>query len=107
MSAPRSRHEPHFVPHVLPLLQFVKQLVRQNNLVIAGVRNPSEALELRTFLTAFSRPGKEHRLLQLDLTDEGSIRAFAESLSPMHVDVLINNAGEWMLRLVSFVSFLL
>lgn len=66
-------------------LEFARQYTADGWRVIATVRNPDQATELRTV------PGVTiHRL---DVGDPGDITAFAAGLGDGAVDLLINNAG--------------
>ena len=69
-------------------LEFVKQLTKRGDSIIATARDLSAAEEL-------SALAKEHdnlRLVSLDISDDASIAKLAADLSEP-IDVLINNAG--------------
>jgi len=67
-------------------------LARDNVRVYAGARNPEKAKELNALK---AKHGDKLTLLQLDVTDEKSIKTAAEQFakSSNHLDLLINNAG--------------
>lgn len=76
-------------------LELVRQLVAAlNNFAIAAVRNPDTATQLKALKPA---AGSELHLVQLDVSDEASIRASvgkAEAvLAGRGLDYLWNNAG--------------
>src|SRR5688500_20271618 len=71
-------------------LEFVRQLLARGEHVDAGVRQLDRADKLRSL-------GKDAdgrlRILQCDVGDAGSVRAFAAEIGDIAVDVLVNNAG--------------
>jgi len=71
-------------------LEFVRQLLARGDRVVAGARAPEQAPRLLAL--ADQHPG-QLVVLPCDVTDDASVRAFADALSPEPVDVLINNAG--------------
>ncbi|MBN1204283.1 MAG: SDR family oxidoreductase [Myxococcaceae bacterium] len=71
-------------------LEFVRQLLARGDTVEAGARAPSEA---RSLASLARDAGDRLRIHPLDVTDDASVRAFAEAVSQAPVDVLINNAG--------------
>ncbi len=72
---------------MLPL-QFAKQFAQGENDVIATTRRTEDGDGLKEL-------GSRVTVLQLDVTDQESIDAFAKEVAAQvrHVDVLINNAG--------------
>lgn len=71
-------------------LEFARQLLRRGDTVEATARRPDAAAELR----ALGEEGKGRlRIHPLDVSDDPSVRAFAEALGSAPVDLLINNAG--------------
>ena len=72
-------------------LELVKQYAEAfaSNTVVAGFRNPSDALK------ALASKHSNVHLVTLDVSDEGSIRASVPQVSAItaHLDLLINNAG--------------
>jgi NAD(P)-dependent dehydrogenase (short-subunit alcohol dehydrogenase family) len=66
-------------------LELCRQLQAAGAEVIAAVRDPEAADELRQAAPA--------RIERLDVADPASVAAFAEALGDAAVDVLINNAG--------------
>jgi NAD(P)-dependent dehydrogenase (short-subunit alcohol dehydrogenase family) len=65
-------------------LEFARQLKARGDKVIATVRNPEAATDLAALGV---------RVESLDVADEASVRALAERLQGVALDVLINNAG--------------
>lgn len=65
-------------------LEFCRQLQGLGAEVIATARDPRSAIDLRAL---------ETRIEALDVSDAGSVEAFAERLVNVGVDILINNAG--------------
>ena len=65
-------------------LELARQLTGQGHRVIGTARNPVEAKELEAL-------GAE--VMQLDVTDAGSVAALAAGLEGRPIDILINNAG--------------
>lgn len=66
----------------------MKQLVQRGNRVIAAVRQPAQAEQLRAL---------EVELTQLDVSSPQSVQDWAASVRALtpHVDILINNAGAY------------
>jgi len=73
-------------------LELAKQAVAKGLHVICGVRRPDQANALREVI------GKKGEILPLDVSNDGSVRSFADSLRlrVRHIDVLINNAGVYL-----------
>jgi len=71
-------------------LEFVRQYLAADCHVVAGCRRPPEATELTAL--GGSAAG-QLQVLQLDVTDPGSVAGFAKALDGRPVDLLINNAG--------------
>jgi len=71
-------------------LEFVRQYADAGWRVFAGCRNPAKASELAGVVDANT---DQVSVLQLDVTDEASIAAFAAAIASSPIDVLINNAG--------------
>jgi len=69
-------------------LEFTRQLLAQGGSVVAGVRRPEDATELRDL-------GERLTILPLDVADSGSVEAFAQATTESFdgLDLLINNAG--------------
>lgn len=65
-------------------LELARQLTARGDEVVAGVRDPASADELR------KTGAHVHRL---DITDGASVAAFAAALGDTAVDLVINNAG--------------
>jgi NAD(P)-dependent dehydrogenase (short-subunit alcohol dehydrogenase family) len=65
-------------------LEFVRQLKAQGYVVIGTARKPDEADDLNAMGV---------RVEQLDVTDDASVDALADSLKGVRIDLLINNAG--------------
>jgi NAD(P)-dependent dehydrogenase (short-subunit alcohol dehydrogenase family) len=77
-------------------LQLVRQLIpSSSNIIIASCRDPTTADDLNA-LKSHSNAGNLH-IIQLDVTDEQSIKAAAKSASEIlgdkGLDYLVNNAG--------------
>ncbi len=70
-------------------LELVKQAAKKGARIIAGVRGAAGAREL------LSAIGPRGDVLELDVTSDSSVRAFADQLRTRAkcIDVLINNAG--------------
>jgi NAD(P)-dependent dehydrogenase (short-subunit alcohol dehydrogenase family) len=71
-------------------LEFVRQLLDRGETVEAGARDPSAARELAALGKG---PSSKLRVHTLDVSDDASARAFAQSIGDVAVDVLVNNAG--------------
>jgi NAD(P)-dependent dehydrogenase (short-subunit alcohol dehydrogenase family) len=71
-------------------LELARQLTARGDTVLAGVRDPASAEELRSL--ASSR-GSLIQIHACDIASDESARAFAAALGDEPVDVLINNAG--------------
>ena len=70
-------------------LEFVRQYLGRGDRVLASCRNPQAAGELAQLAVANDRL----RLLTLDVSDESSMAALADTIRDEAIDVLINNAG--------------
>jgi len=70
-------------------LELVDQYLRRNFSVIATCRKPDQAEKLRALKTNH----ENLELLQLDVSDQGSIKEFASRLGDTAIDIFINNAG--------------
>lgn len=72
--------------------ELAKQAAARGHQVICGVRTPSRAGDLRAAV------GSRGEVLELDVSDDASVRAFADALRTRvsSVDVLINNAGIYL-----------
>lgn len=70
-------------------LQFAKQFAARGNQVVATVRQLGAGKSLQDVL------GGDVTIMQLDVADPSSVKAFAEEAKAAldHIDVLINNAG--------------
>jgi NAD(P)-dependent dehydrogenase (short-subunit alcohol dehydrogenase family) len=71
-------------------LEFARQLLARGDHVEALTRKPSEAEELRELCDGSSARGRVH---PCDVTSDASVRAAAEAVGDVAVDVLVNNAG--------------
>lgn len=74
-------------------LELVKQCLAREARVVAGVRSPEKADDLRAVAAAHPRRGY---VFPLDVTSDESVRKFVELMRAAgldRVDVLINNAG--------------
>lgn len=67
-------------------LEFVRQIASRGDRVIAAVRNPTKAAELRSL-------GDTVRVIQLDVTDQHSIESLRSGIGDVPIDAMINNAG--------------
>jgi NAD(P)-dependent dehydrogenase (short-subunit alcohol dehydrogenase family) len=65
-------------------LEMARQFDDQGYTVIGTARKPDEATELKALKV---------RVEQLDVTDSASVKALAESLQGVSIDLLVNNAG--------------
>eukprot|EP00050_Salpingoeca_kvevrii_P006732 m.291299 g.291299 ORF g.291299 m.291299 type:complete len:245 (+) comp12452_c0_seq1:40-774(+) len=78
-------------------LEFVRQLLRRGDKVVATCRNPDKAVPLKELVASYSED--QVAVVPLDTSDESSISALAGHLSKVSfvqehgLDVLINNAG--------------
>jgi NAD(P)-dependent dehydrogenase (short-subunit alcohol dehydrogenase family) len=70
-------------------LEFVRQYAERGATVIATVRDPNKAAELRALAAARSNIAVE----RLDASDDAGIQALAERCRGRPIDILINNAG--------------
>ncbi len=70
-------------------LEFSKQYAERDWKVIATVRRPETAEDLK--LLAASHPNVH--IERLDVTDDSAIKALAEKLKGQPIDLLLNNAG--------------
>ena len=81
-------------------LELARQLSEYGWQVIGTARKPDSAAELEAL---------DVRVLQLDVTDPGSVERLAESLQGQPLDMLVNNAGifpvMWKLADVDFDDF--
>lgn len=70
-------------------LELVKQAAKKGARIIAGVRGAAGARDLLGAI------GPKGEVLELDVTDDASVRSFADQLRTRakSVDILINNAG--------------
>jgi NAD(P)-dependent dehydrogenase (short-subunit alcohol dehydrogenase family) len=73
-------------------LELARQITARGDTVLAGVRDPGSAGELRALGASLSDP-QALRIHALDVSNDESVRAFAASLGDEPIDVLINNAG--------------
>jgi NAD(P)-dependent dehydrogenase (short-subunit alcohol dehydrogenase family) len=71
-------------------LALVRALAARGDTVVAGARRPEEAHDLAALAEASAG---RIEILPLDVTDAGSVAAFAAALGDRAVDVLVNNAG--------------
>ncbi|MCJ1344376.1 hypothetical protein MMC31_002579 [Peltigera leucophlebia] len=80
-------------------LEFVRQLLRQGERVIATVRSTSKASQLWTLTAGAAAPGVGSwcRLLECDVTVDESINIFVEDVAAMRdvhqIDYVVLNAG--------------
>ena len=79
-------------------LEFVQQYLNRGDQVLATCRDPQSAGEL----TALAANNDNLTLFPLEVSDEESMRAFAQSIKDMAVDIFINNAGVYGPRDASF-----
>lgn len=81
-------------------LELARQLSEHGWQVIGTARKPAAATELNAL---------DVKVLQLDVTDQGSVESLAESLQGQPIDMLVNNAGifnvMWKLEDVDFDDF--
>lgn len=71
-------------------LEFVRQLLERGDSVIATARRPDEASELNRLQSGHS---DRLQITRLDVTDQQTIDALADTVGDGVVDVLINNAA--------------
>ena len=71
-------------------LEYVKQLLKIGDTVIAAARQPEKSDSLRALQGDFK---KTLQVAKLDLNRWESIDAFADSLCDQKIDILVNNAG--------------
>jgi NAD(P)-dependent dehydrogenase (short-subunit alcohol dehydrogenase family) len=71
-------------------LEFVKQCLDKNNIVIAACREPKSAAKLQSL-----QPNDALSVTQLDVTSPSSISSWTQKVLQLtpHIDLLINNAG--------------
>jgi NAD(P)-dependent dehydrogenase (short-subunit alcohol dehydrogenase family) len=75
-------------------LELARQLTARGDTVLAGVRDPASAEELRSLASSSSSSQASRiQIHACDVASDESARAFAASLGAEPVDVLINNAG--------------
>ncbi len=72
-------------------LELCRQYLERGDTVDAAVRRPEEAQALRAL--GDGRKNGTLRIHACDVTDDASVRRFAEALPPGPLDLLINNAG--------------
>lgn len=72
--------------------QMAKQFAEQGERVYATCRNPEKAVALRDAAQASEGRLTVHRM---DVGDMASVKACAEELKDVGIDILINNAGVW------------
>jgi NAD(P)-dependent dehydrogenase (short-subunit alcohol dehydrogenase family) len=70
--------------------EFVRQLIARGDHVDAGARDPHAATAL---LDLAARHADKLRVHGCDVSDDASVRGFAQALGDVAVDVLVNNAG--------------
>jgi NAD(P)-dependent dehydrogenase (short-subunit alcohol dehydrogenase family) len=71
-------------------LEFVRQYLAAGEKVIAGVRDPARAHELRAL------PGQDRlEIHPLDIADADSLARFRAAIGAQPIDLLIANAGTW------------
>jgi NAD(P)-dependent dehydrogenase (short-subunit alcohol dehydrogenase family) len=70
-------------------LEFARQYAERGATVIATVRDPNKAPELRTLATARGNIALE----RLDASDDAGIQGLAQRCRGRAIDILINNAG--------------
>lgn len=71
-------------------LELVRQLLERGEEVVAGAREPAKSSELERLVQA---AGSRAQIITCDVTDDASVRAFAQGIGEAPVDVLVNNAG--------------
>jgi NAD(P)-dependent dehydrogenase (short-subunit alcohol dehydrogenase family) len=73
-------------------LEFAKQAAKKGARVICGVRSPAKAADLK------AAPGNSIEVLELDVSNDDSVKAFADQLRTRvkSIDILINNAGIYL-----------
>ena len=71
-------------------LEFARQYLADGWQVYAACRNPASASELRQLA---EDSGERMRILAMDVTDAGSVKAAAAELDKQAIDLLLNNAG--------------
>jgi NAD(P)-dependent dehydrogenase (short-subunit alcohol dehydrogenase family) len=71
-------------------LEFARQYAAAGWHVFAACRGPNDAKDLQ--LVAAENNGRV-RILQMDVTDDASVRTAATELKEEAIDLLINNAG--------------
>ncbi len=70
-------------------LEYVRQLAKTGESVIATARKPEQASELQALANTSTRV----RIEELNLEDRSSVTALGERLGDVAIDVLLNNAG--------------
>lgn len=71
-------------------LELVRQLIARGDQVIAGVRTLDRAAPVQAL---GGRAEGRLRVLQCDVGDDASVRAFADEIGDTTIDVLVNSAG--------------
>src|SRR5690349_15268294 len=71
-------------------LEFVRQLLARGEHVEAGVRDLDRAHDVRALGELAEGRLRVH---PCDVGDDASVRAFADAIGPVPVDVLVNSAG--------------
>ena len=71
-------------------LEFARQYLADGWQVYAACRDPASASELRQ---GAEDSGERMRILAMDVTDAGSVKAAAAELDKQAIDLLLNNAG--------------
>jgi NAD(P)-dependent dehydrogenase (short-subunit alcohol dehydrogenase family) len=74
-------------------LELTRGCLERGHQVIAGTRHPAKSEELRELAGKFDG---QLRVLELDISSDGSVESFSSQIDVDHVDVLINNAGIYM-----------
>ena len=78
------------------VLQFVRQLLERNNVIIAGVRKPDASEELRKLKAGNS---KALSIVPLDVTDVHSIGAWADQVGESCKSVDVRNCMAELLHI--------
>lgn len=71
-------------------LEFCKRYLEGGDGVVALARNPSAP----ALLDLKGRHPTMLEIVSLDVTDAAAVERFGEQIAPLHVDILINNAGQ-------------
>lgn len=74
-------------------LELARLLLRRGHTVIAGVRDPDRARELKELQEDH---GERLSIEKLDTTSDESVKTFSEKIASPVVDVLVNNAGVYL-----------